>query len=164
MNEHVRRDGFDYINVYSQSDTTLGRLLSNFAHTKISVGGVVFESVESWWYWMKMVNINKNVLVPLFTDEQLSEIKKQPGKLAKDYFRKLYKDNSFEFNPNKDELKKIYILKLEQHPYIKEMLFKNNLPFEHYYVMGDKKVEAKDFLWTATLWEEIKKELIENEK
>jgi predicted NAD-dependent protein-ADP-ribosyltransferase YbiA (DUF1768 family) len=158
MSEYVCRDGVDYINVYSQGATTLGRLLSNFAHTKISVDGEIFESVESWWYWMKMVNINKSVLVPLFSDEHLSEIKTKVGRIAKDYFRKLYKDNSFEFNPSKEELKKVYILKIEQHPHIKEMLLKNDLPFEHYYVMGDKKVEAKEFLWTATLWEEIKKE------
>lgn len=156
----MSKDGVDYINVYSKGDTTLGRLLSNFAHTKIDVDGVVFESVESWWYWVKMNNINSSLLLPIFTEGQLTEIQAKRGKEAKVFFRSLYEDESFEFNPSKEELKKIYLLKLEQHQYIKKLLLDSNLPFTHYYVMGDKKIEATSFLWTAKLWEEIREELI----
>ena len=86
-------DGIDHINVFSKSRSKLGRMLSNFAHTPFTLDGVKFESVESWWYWMKMNNINKSVLFPAFSDEQLDNIKSLIGKEAKTYFRELYKDD-----------------------------------------------------------------------
>lgn len=68
-------------------------------------------------------------------------------------------------NPTKEELKQIYLLKLEQHPHIKPLLLENTLPFAHYYVMKNKttgiyeKVDSKKYLWTADLWREIKNDL-----
>lgn len=153
------RDGVTHINVYSRGETLLGRLLSNFASTEIKIGDEIFSSVESWWYWTKMNAINQTTLLPLFTEDHLQEIKSLPGREAKKFFRKLYPDDSSSFNPSREELKKVYLLKVEQHPKIKELLLKNTLPFQHYYIMGEKKIEATDFLWTAQLWEEVKEVL-----
>lgn len=149
-------DGFDHINVYSKSRSKLGRMLSNFAHTPFTFGGDNFESVESWWYWKKMNNINAGALFPKFTPEQISDIKSKIGKEAKEFFRSLYKDDSDSYCPTKEELKKVYEQKLIEHPEIEKMLFANKLPIAHYYMMFDKKINADSTFWTAQLWEEIK--------
>lgn len=151
-------DGIDHINVYSKSRSKLGRSLSNFAHTPITLQDNYFESVESWWYWTKMININKTTLFPVFSDEQLFEITTKVGKDAKSYFRELYPDDSGSFNPTKEELKIAYKQKLIQHPEIKDLLLLNKLPISHYYMMFDKQISADSTLWTAKLWEEIASE------
>lgn len=158
MDFEPREDGITHINVFSKSRSKLGRMLSNFARTPITTETDKFATVESWWYWTKMNNINTSCIVPLFTDEQLIEIKDKIGKEAKDYFRALYKNDSSEFSPTKEQLKETYKLKLEQHPEVKELLLKNTLPLAHYYMMFNKKVSADSTLWTALLWDEIKDE------
>lgn len=152
-------EGVDHINVFSKSKTQLGRLLSNFAHTPFTVSDGSFESVESWWYWKKMININKTVLFPIFTEEHLSTIKNLIGKEAKEYFRSLFEDGEGDYRPTKNELKEVYLQKLKEHPEITEMLLKNQLPIAHYYMMFDKQVNADSTLWTAKLWEEIASEI-----
>lgn len=159
MEFECEQDGITHVNVYSKSRSKLGRTLSNFAHTPITIEEDHFESIESWWYWTKMNNINKSVLFPVFSPEQISEIKKKIGKEAKSYFRDLFKDDSSSFSPSKEELKAAYLQKLKEHPEIEKMLLENTLPFTHYYMMFDKKVDADSTLWTAKLWEEIKLEL-----
>lgn len=151
-------DGFDHINVYSKSRSKLGRMLSNFAHTPIKIREDHFESIESWWYYKKMNNINASALFPIFTLEQLSEIKKKIGKDAKEFFRSLYKYDSESYSPTKEELKEAYLQKLIEHPHIEKALFENKLPIAHYYMMFDKKISADSTLWTAQLWEEIRSE------
>jgi predicted NAD-dependent protein-ADP-ribosyltransferase YbiA (DUF1768 family) len=155
----IQDDGKNHINVYSKSRSVLGRLLSNFAHTPIELNGLKFESIESWWYWMKMNNINKGGLFPIFEDEQVDAVRIKIGADAKSYFRSLYKSDSSDFSPSKEELKEAYKLKLDKHPNIKQMLIENKLPIDHYYVMFDKKVATEGTMWTAKLWEEIKNEL-----
>jgi len=153
-------DGVTHINVFSKSRSKLGRMLSNFADTPIATETDRFVTVESWWYWMKMKNINESCLIPLFSEEQLNEVKNKAGKEAKDYFRALYKTDSSEYSPSKNQLKEIYKLKLEQHSEVKELLLANTLPLAHYYIMFDKKVSADSTLWTALLWDEIKQEYL----
>jgi predicted NAD-dependent protein-ADP-ribosyltransferase YbiA (DUF1768 family) len=155
MDEFVpNTDGVNHINVYSKSRSRLGRLLSNFAHTPITLDGDKFESIESWWYWKKMVKINESQLFPVFTEQHLFDIKGKVGKEAKDYFRSLFEDESYMFNPLKEELLEAYKQKLTEHPEIKEMLLGNKLPIAHYYMMFDKQISADSSLWTAKLWEE----------
>jgi predicted NAD-dependent protein-ADP-ribosyltransferase YbiA (DUF1768 family) len=148
-------DGIDHINVFSKSRSKLGRMLSNFAHTPFTLDGNKFESVESWWYWTKMNNINKSVLFPIFSDEQLDTIRFLIGKDAKSYFRELHKADSSSFSPEPFELKRTYLQKLEENPDVKKELMENKLPIDHYYMMFDKKISAASSMWTAKLWEEI---------
>lgn len=152
------KDGIDHINVYSKARTILGRLLSNFAHTPITLNGLRFESIESWWYFTKMNKINESELFPPFTDEQLGEVRVIVGSEAKKYFRSLFKTDSYSFSPVKEDLIVAYKQKLLEHPEILQLLLANKLPIAHYYVMFDKKVDAIGSMWTAQLWEEISKE------
>lgn len=162
VTNHVRPedDGITHINVYSKGKTELGRLLSNFAHTPIILDFNCFESIESWWYWIKMNNINDSLLVKKFSDEELETVKAKIGAEAKSYFRSLYSDkDTSRFNPTKEQLKEIYIHKLNQNLSVKNLLKESNLPFSHYYIMFDKKINADEYLWTAELWQDIKQEL-----
>lgn len=88
-NVRMEGDSLTHINVYSNGKTQLGRLLSNFADTAITIGNNTFASVESWWYWTKMNKINEGSLVPIYNDEQLSKVKQLVGLDAKDYFRSI---------------------------------------------------------------------------
>lgn len=155
---NAKTDGVNHINVYSKGKTELGRLLSNFAETMIKTTEGDFPSVESWWYWIKMKNINASCLIPLFDENNLHTIRHKPGKAAKEYFRFLYKQDSVHSSPTKKQLKEIYKLKIEQYPSIKKLLLKNELPLTHYYIMFEKKVSADEYMWTVQLWDEIKKE------
>ena len=71
------------------------------------------------------------------------------------YYRNIIGGDDRQFNPTKEQLKEVYLLKLEQNPKVKEMLLENKLPFAHYYIMKDKRVDADISLWTVDLWREI---------
>jgi len=138
-NVNQQDDGVTHINVYSQAKTVLGRSLSNFAHTPFTTKDGTFQSVESWWYWFKTKDdVYKNLI----------------GFKAKQFYRANNTETNLS-NPSIEELKEIYIAKLEQHPAIKEMLLANDLPFAHYYEFKGKKVNANDFLWTVQLWHDL---------
>lgn len=157
-------DGVTHVNVYSKSRCLLGRLLSNFAHTPFEINGLRFESVESWWYVTKMQNINADALFPIFTVENIEEVRTSIGKEAKKKFRALYKEDSKQFSPTPEEVKSVYLHKAKAHQELSKLLLENTLPFAHYYMMFDKKVNADEHLWTAELWNEVKEELIKTNK
>lgn len=134
-------DGVDHINVYSKGKTELGRKLSNFAYTPFThpkLGS--FKCVEGFWYYL------------ITGDERL---RKTSGWESKYLGRTL---KNLREHPNEEELLEAYKAKLKYNPDIKNLLNKNTLPFAHYHVYGDKIVEAKEWLWTALLWEKLKNE------
>jgi len=131
------------INVYSKSESELGRLLSNFAHTPFKLNGLLFQSVEAWWYWY-------------ITGEQHYELARFYGFRAKQEGRKYAQTQ----HVTPEVLKEVYRAKLQYHPEIAEMLAASTDEFDHYYVFGGKNVPATEWLWTAKLWETIRKESI----
>ena len=130
------------INVYSKSESLLGRLLSNFANTPFVLNGKRFACVEAWWYWY-------------ITGEKHEHLTKLVGWKAKQVGRQFVVVKNVE----KNVLKSVYYAKLEYNPDIKRMLIKSTEQFDHYYVYDGKKVPATKWLWTAKLWEEIRAEL-----
>lgn len=135
-------DGITHINVYSQGRTELGRLLSNFAHTPFDMEPEGhFECVESYWYW-------------LLTGAE--ECRSLVGYRAKKVGLELLRGKAE--TVSREQLLKAYKAKLTAHPRIQRMLNENNLPFAHYYVYGGKTVTPRQWLWTAELWNELKKQ------
>ena len=130
------------INIYSKSDSELGRLLSNFAHTPFVLNGLKFESVEGWWYWF-------------VTGKKYVKLRKLHGFEAKQFGRQF--ERVCEVKEN--DLREAYLSKLTYNPDIKEMLLAYKGRFTHFYVMNGNRVEAKDTLWTAKLWEKIREEI-----
>lgn len=132
-------DGIDHINVYSKAKTELGRLLTNFAHTPFThpeFGN--FKCVEGFWYYI------------ISQDDRL---KNTNGWESKQLGRTLTEKRE---HPSKEELLIAYKAKLESTPNLKRLLNENSLPLVHYYVYAGKVVPAKQWEWTATLWEELK--------
>jgi len=134
------RDGIDVINCYSKGKTELGRLLTNFAHTPFILGDVSFESVEGWWYWRNVKAV---------------EFLKLYGFAAKKLGKELMAGG---LPPTREELKAVYMAKLEGNPKLKAMLLESVLPFDHYYDY-DGKIQQTKWRWTGQLWNEIRDEL-----
>lgn len=136
-----KKDGIDHINIYSKGKTELGRLLSNFAHTPITIKNYgKFESIEGFWYWLGT------------KDDTLRNLY---GYEAKKYGKRLQWKEIENFN---NIIICALITKTIQHKKIKDLLIKNTLPFEHYYVFNGKVVDA-GFKWILTTWEKISEKL-----
>lgn len=133
-------DGKDFINVYSRGDTTLGRILSNFALTPFTYLGKTYNSVEGFWYTTTTGKDFSNL------SGVLAKIK---GRQAPHKF----------VHPTEKVLLQVYRSKLRDNPYISKWLLENELPFAHFYVMYGKRVSADKFLWTADLWRKLTDEL-----
>ena len=131
-------DGITHINVYSKGATELGRLLSNFAHTPFTGGNHHFESVEGWWHWY-------------CTGKKYDHLKALYGYRAKQEGRKYEHVDT----PTRETLIIVYRYKIEYNSHLKSLLIQSSLPFTHYYVYVNKKVET-DWEWTGSIWNEVR--------
>ena len=124
------KDGIDHINIYSKTETKLGRWLTNFAYSEFCVDNLAFKSVEGYWYF-------------LLSDCKLYDLCYLYGFEAKQYGKKFcsnkYDDNNIEF---KVKIKKAIDEKIKSDKEMLKLFSESTLPFCHYYVYGDKKVDA----------------------
>lgn len=135
-------DGVTHINCYSKGKTELGRLLTNFARTPFDLDNDGwFASVEAWWYWRES------------RDESLRPLSGYQAKTRGRELRHIKIDP-----PTREELKRVYHAKLSSNPKIKEMLLTCELPFDHYYEYGGRRVDT-EWRWTGELWNEVRAEL-----
>jgi len=126
------QDGITHINVYSQSQTALGRFLSNFANTPLETEDGKFNSIEGYWYWLSC------------RDDQLRTLH---GWKAKSIGRKL-KGKDWSNDPEfKRKIKLAIKTKLESNPKWLKALQQTTLPLEHYYVYGDQVIQPKNGHW-----------------
>lgn len=141
-------DGIDHINIYSKGKTELGRLLTNFARTPVVTEDGKFESLEGYWYWLGSKK-----------DKEAEDLRNAYGFDAKALGRLL---NINDLPSKKDKLEfqhkieKAMEQKVEQHPRISQLLKECDLPFEHYYVYGDKIVNVKGCDWIMCKWDCIR--------
>lgn len=132
-------ENITHINVYSDSVTMLGRVLSNFAHTPIvHPEHGKFESLEGYWYWLS-------------TGMQHDELRKAVGFAAKKLGRTFKTVHRDDFQAL---FEKALALKMEQHPVIADVLKKCQLPLLHYYYFGAKNnnpriIEPKGHEWVV---------------
>lgn len=138
-------DGVTHINIYSKGNTTLGRTLSNFAKTPFHCEDGHFESIEGYWYWLSCKN---------------DELRKLYGYLAKKRGRELRGTDWPSDVGFKVKILNALQYKLDQNIFIQDLLKKSELPFEHYYVFGDKIYDERSRnLWIIDFWETKRKEL-----
>lgn len=120
-------EGVTHINVYSKSKTELGKWLSNFSHSPISLEEGVFNSIEGYWYWLSC-----------FDDR----LKNMSGFAAK----QLGKELRGEFNHTPDnfeeKIKKALDVKLKTYLNKSKELCESDLPLCHYYEYGGKRVNS----------------------
>lgn len=133
----INLDGITHINIYSQSNTELGRMLSNFHHFNIVTVDGEFSSVEGYWYWLGIEDCKEKEV-----------LRKAYGYRAKKIGNELKK----KFKPRIDDDFENKIMKAIWYKARRNMdLFDDDiatLPFEHYYNFGGKIVDVKDkYTW-----------------
>jgi hypothetical protein len=132
-------DGIEHINVYSKGKTLLGRLLSNFAHTPFDLADHGhFASVEGYWYWLGCRN---------------EALRSCVGFEAKKIGRASRGADWNDTPDFKSCILRALAAKRAAHPRINALLIANTLPFEHYYVFGDKVYNEKaKAQWMLDFW------------
>lgn len=145
----VINDGKTHINVYSKAKTILGKMLSNFSSYYIDTPYGRFASLEGYWYW-------------LVTGKQHNELRIAYGFKAKELGRKLLNglpewDNSPGFRLR---IVAALLNKIIQHEEIEKEFIKNDLPFDHYYVYGDKVITVPNNKWINDFLNFLREEII----
>jgi predicted NAD-dependent protein-ADP-ribosyltransferase YbiA (DUF1768 family) len=140
----------DHINIFSKSESMLGRLLSNFAHTPFTSRDGRFESVEGYWFWL---------LTPHAKDRET--LRSLYGFKAKQLGQSLSPNRALMNLSFNHSICWALKAKCEQTPELRNLLIQSSLPFTHYYQYGDKKIPA-GYEWLCRAWERIRQ--IEKEK
>lgn len=135
-------DGITHINIYSKAKTELGRMLSNFARTPITIDeDGSFESIEGYWYWLSC------------KDDRL---RTKHGYKAKKLGKKLRGDiwnDTLEF---KKKIKRALDIKIYTHKKIENALTNSSLPLDHYYVRKGKFVGIPQGRWIISHFESLR--------
>lgn len=127
-------DGVTHINVYSRGQTALGRDLSNFATTPITLPNHgAFRCLEGYWHWLSTGCCHDAFRT--VNGYHAKQLKKQHEKVPIDNFEA--------------QFCAAIAAKLDQHPEITHQLCMCNLPLLHYYVYGHPpKVQVPlKYLW-----------------
>ena len=140
-----RYDGVDHINIYSKGQTSIGRKLTNFAHTPFVYNGLEFQSVEAAWYFYK-------------TGSQYHFLRDLRGFQAKKAGKALPKVEKADFN---DVILECIRCKLRQNKEILKEFANTTLPLGHYYFYGTiddpKIVYLPQYQWIVDELERIRK-------
>jgi hypothetical protein len=148
----IENDGIDHINIYSKSKTELGRLLSNFSYSPITLkDDGFFTSIEGYWYWLLCAHPDKDLL------------RKEWGFKAKELGRYL---NALDYPAKESSLfqgkvQSAIFEKANSLPRIQELITLTNLPFVHYYVVNGKVKMVNDCPWLMECWELIRTYFLE---
>lgn len=131
MNYNPEKDGIDHINIYSQGRTKLGKWLSNFTYSPISIPEHgQFSSVEGYWYWLRTKDDRFRLLYGY-----------QAKKLGKTLVLSEACNGNFMLY-----IKKAIDTKIKSNKVMMKELADSVLPFTHYYVFGEHVVNA-GFEW-----------------
>jgi len=140
-----KEEGITHINIYSRSNSTLGRILSNWSPCGINTCLGKFLSIEGLIYYMGSF------------DESLRSV---CGYEAKQLGEKLDRN----IRLPEDVFKRIIIGGMESKiealmpPFRKEFI-RSVLPLTHYYIYGTKVVEIPKWQWQVDEWERIRTDL-----
>lgn len=130
----VRTEGIDHINAYSKSTLLLGRQLSNFAETPITLPeDGYFASLEAYWFWLQT------------HDESLRNLH---GKEAKIEGEKSRKRHSIPCPYFEEKFKEAMAFKLKQNLSILHALKESTLPITHYYVTYEKSRKVVEMVYS----------------
>lgn len=148
-------DGINHINVYSKGKTKIGRWLSNFAHSPFTIPeGDTFQSVEGYWYWLMIKG-------------HPEELKYLHGFKAKQIGRELKELHGIEITSDDEGfqecIKNALDCKLRANRGMCKLLANTNLPLCHYYVYGDKRIDA-GYEWIIQHIDKRRKQLKEHYK
>ena len=146
------QEGETHINVYSRSETLLGRITSNFERMHFLVPGMgSFASMEAFYYYVS-------------TGERYDHLRKLSGLIAKREGQKLSAVKRDDFD---DEMRLGVRSKYNENKHTFDELFITDsfndhgdiLPFVHYYVVGGGRVIVpQGNAWLTEEWTAIRSE------
>jgi len=147
-------DGITHINIYSKGKTLLGRMLSNFYYFPFETKDGKFCSVEGLWHWLGIEPCKDKEILRVLYGYKAKEI----GMKLKKMYKRVF-DENFEQK----------ILKaIEYKIYHNLDMFTDKLkylPFEYYYVFGDKVVDMKEkYKWMIDGIDKIRNDINDVEK
>lgn len=118
-----REDGYSHINTYSQGETRLGRMLSNFYRSPVGIKGYgYFQSLEGFWYYLSTGCKN----------EKLREVwGAEAKKLGREMTRVEMETEEFQ-----DIFKRALCSKIMGNSDILNAFIDSSAPFVHYYWYG----------------------------
>lgn len=147
-------DGVNLINIYSKGKTSLGRRLTNMHHFTFRYDNIEFISVEQAWHFYKFCGHPEIA-------NQILQFKNSFECLK--FARANKQEDSAEYvqTPIFQELMKDVIrTRIECDIELQNMLRNSWLPFEHYYVYGDKIQDQRDkYGWLIEIFEDYRTEL-----
>ncbi len=139
-------DGVDHVNIYSNSQSELGRNLSHFVYSPFTHPYLgPFYCMEGFWYFVRNGQL----------DDSLRYL---TGKRAKNQGREM---NPKWYPDFKEDIMAANYIKVIQNTRLKELLKESDLPFDHYYLFNsrnDKKIiiNARDSDWLVEGWVKIR--------
>ena len=131
------------INIFSKSESALGRWMSNFTRQPIETVDGHFESVEGYWYWLGKRDDRLRTLSG-FAAKQLGRSLPEQVRLPEEEFRA--------------RIEAALRLKLAANQAMRQQFVESSAPFEHYYEYGGRRIDA-GFAWLVELWEKLRTEL-----
>lgn len=138
MSINPKEDGITHINIYSKSQTDIGKMLSNFTKFPIVTEDGNFMSVEGYWYWLSISE----------TEPRREELRKTYGFWAKKLGKEILnetnngKNSRWDDNFERKILKAIWY-KFRRNTHLLKEEYRT-IPFEHYYNFGGKVVDVKN--------------------
>ena len=135
-------EGITHINIYSKSNTNLGKMLSNWyrQHMQLSIGE--FWSIEGLIFFLGSF------------DEKLRELS---GFEAKHQGNQLDRDIRLPEDIFKGFIKEAMHEKLYDNYKFKKELMESHLPLTHYYRYGNKVIEITKWQWQVEEWNKLRK-------
>lgn len=151
-------EGIDHVNIYSKSNTRLGRFLSNFTYAPIALNGhgQVY-TIEGLWYYLMLGEKYPELLTVRYG----AEAKKLGKFLVEREGRK----------PPEDYLVIIYcacLQKIRVHDALMPILLRDGLILRHYYAYGKdgdyKIIDKTDTDPMVRIWYQVRKTLLDEKK
>lgn len=159
MTIDINKDGIEYINIWSKGSTSLGQNLSNFHSSDITIEGITYKSIEQYWQSLKALRVeDMEIHEQVMQATTGAQCKKLGSYLNKHYIEILQPYcTSDEF---KNLIKTAVNQKIQQNQKLKMDLLHSYLPFEHFYLMGNKLYNEKEkYSWLIKHIEEIRHSL-----
>lgn len=134
----------DHINIYSQSDNELGKLLSNFSNVMLNHPEYGhFYSFEGFYHWLK-------------TGKQFNELRVLSGPYAKKYAKnqKLLKVETEDFQ---EQICQAHRYRILGNCFLFDLFIRSELPFQHYYLKGTHRIEVPQHQWQVDYLTKLRK-------
>lgn len=145
--EYKGKDGITHINIHPKGNTYLGRSLSTFKKSLfVHPEYGPFYSIEGFMQYLKTGMVD-------------NRFRYLSGYSAKQLGNELKQSNPFTHEEYVSEVIYAMYVKIRQYPKLMSLVIKNELPYDYYYLFGNKKliIEPKEKEWLIPGLENITK-------